>query len=130
MELSVRLQNNSELATSFVRFVCEQLNIEPQRISLIGCKLDGNLGLCIDESDTDFLVLVQEEDRNITSVFVTIAHELVHVKQYMKENLGHLLDSCTHIPYLERWWEKEAQEKSVELVKKYAGMIAESRNRV
>jgi len=62
-----------------------------------------------------YLILVKTANRNITEIYTTIAHELVHVKQYMYDNLGHLLDQHKP-PYDERWWEKEANLKAQELI--------------
>jgi len=44
---------------------------------------------------------------------------MIHVKQYMKENLGWFVDNRSYIPYLERWWEKEAFSGAVPLVEKF-----------
>jgi hypothetical protein len=108
------------LVERFTEFLCKELSINPTKITIASFHCKENLGLCIDETQTDFLILVREKDRNIGEIFTTIAHEMIHVKQYMKENLGWFLDNRSHIPYLERWWEREAFANAVPLVEKFA----------
>ena len=124
MILTTRLDNKYDrLANQFVKFLCRELCILPQHVAIIGYDLDDNCGMCFDESEGKFTILVKEEGRNIGQVFTTIAHEMIHVKQYMTQELGRLLDEQQHIPYMERWWEKEAREKSVPLVEKFSKKI-------
>ena len=104
----------------FISFLCSELNINPTRITIGSFCNDGSLGLCIDETETDFIILVKEQERDIGEIFTTIAHEMIHVKQYMQENLGWFLDNRSYIPYSERWWEEEAFAMSVPLVEKFA----------
>lgn len=107
----------------FVEFLCSELSVRPREISIIGTDLDDCLGQCIDIHNDSYLILVKEDGRNIGQVFTTIAHEMVHVKQYMTQGLGRLLDEQQHLPYMERWWEKEAHERAVPLVEKFAKNI-------
>jgi hypothetical protein len=86
--------------------------------------------LCIDESEDEFIILVKEQSRDLQDMFITIAHEMIHVKQHMKENLGWFLDNYGDIPYRERWWEKEAFDKSVPLVVKFAAHMINIQNNV
>lgn len=113
--------SNSRTVKSFVRFLCAELVIEPKRITVAEWEeLESNvIGLCIDESEDEFIILVKMQTRNMQEMLVTIAHEMIHVKQHMKENLGWFLDNRSHIPYLERWWEKEAFSNALPLYKKY-----------
>ena len=124
--------SNSAVVKSFVRFLCNELKIKPTRIivaELEDLKSD-TIGLCIDESDDEFIILVKENTRALSDILVTIAHEMIHVKQYMLQNLGWCLDNYGHIPYKERWWEKEAFAKSVLLVEKYAIHLTIARKNV
>jgi len=108
------------LVEKFTNFICSELDIRPTRITIAPYEDEAEiLGLCLDESETEFILLIKENDRNIGEIFTTIAHEMIHVKQYMKENLGWFLDNRSNIPYLERWWEKEAFENAVPLVEKF-----------
>ncbi len=108
------------LVEKFTNFLCGELDIAPTRITIAPYEDEAEiLGLCLDESETEFILLIKENDRDIGEIFTTIAHEMIHVKQYMKENLGWFLDNRSNIPYLERWWEKEAFGNAVPLVEKF-----------
>jgi hypothetical protein len=110
-----------KLVDEFVRFLCSELKVQPSKICIDSYDEDnGNLGLCIDQTHDEFLILVKYKDRNVEDVFITIAHEMVHVKQYMQENLGWFLDNRLRIPYHKRWWEQEAFAKAIPLVEKFA----------
>lgn len=113
--------SNSAVVKSFIRFLCTELKIKPKRIIIAELEdLKSNtIGLCIDESEDEFIILVKEATRALQDILITIAHEMVHVKQYIMQDLGWYLDRYAHIPYNERWWEKEAFAKSVLLVEKY-----------
>lgn len=113
--------SNPYIIKSFVQFLCYELNIKPKRITIAEWEeLEGNtIGLCIDESEDEFIILVKEQTRTLHEMLITIAHEMIHVKQYMLQHLGWFLDNHGHISYQERWWEKEAFRYSVPLVEKY-----------
>lgn len=74
--------------------------------------------MCFDMDVGHYMILIKTHNRNLTQIYTTLAHELVHVKQYMYDNLGYLLDSHKP-PYNERWWEKEANSKAEELILKF-----------
>jgi len=117
----ITFMKHDSLVEKFVNFICKELDIEPLKLTIASYDEDDNLnGLCMDESDSEFIILVKETDRNIGEIFTTIAHEMIHVKQYMKENLGWFLDNRKDIPYMDRWWEKEAFKDAVPLVEKFA----------
>jgi hypothetical protein len=110
-----------KLLEQFAQFLCVELSIRSVKVSIIPYEMDDNiLGLCLDITDTEFTIFVKETNRDIGCICTTIAHEMIHVKQYIKENLGWFLDNRAHIPYMERWWEKEAFSMSVPLVEKFA----------
>ena len=48
---------------------------------------------------------------------------MIHVKQYMTQDLGRLLDENADMPYEERWWEAEAFDNAVSLVEKFSKTI-------
>lgn len=113
--------SNPSLVEKFTKFLCQELDIRPSRVTVVPYELDDDiLGLCLDESDDEFIVFVKEKGRNIGEICTTIAHEMIHVKQHMKENLNWFLDHRKDIPYLDRWWEKEAFSGAVPLVEKFA----------
>jgi hypothetical protein len=117
----ITFMKHDSLVEQFVNFICKELSINPLKLTIASYDKDDNLnGLCMDESDNEFIILVKETDRNIGEIFTTIAHEMIHVKQYMKENLGWFLDNRKDIPYMDRWWEKEAFKDAVPLVEKFA----------
>jgi hypothetical protein len=119
--------SNPSLVEMLAKFLCDELDVTPSRLQIVPFEIDdsGDLGLCLDESDDEFIVFVKEKDRNIGEVFTTIAHEMIHVKQYMKENLNWFLHNHKDIPYMDRWWEKEAFANAVPLVTKFANTIKE-----
>jgi len=120
MSIEVQMKD-SRLVEKFTKFLCHELDVFPCRITVASHEADdGNLGLCIDETEDEFIILVKESNRNIGEVFTTIAHEMIHVKQYIKENLSWFLANRSNIPYMERWWEKEAFAGAVPLVEKFA----------
>lgn len=124
MNIIVELNNEyAPLAEKFVKFLCKELCILPREILIVDCEVKGNNGLCIDESEGKYIILVKQKDRDIGQIFTTIAHEMIHVKQYMTQGLGNLLDTQNDIPYFERWWEKEAQQNSVPFVEKFSKLI-------
>jgi hypothetical protein len=106
-----------------VKFLCDELRVFPREITIVSEDIDDALGLCIDVEPDAFLILVKESNRNVGEVLTTIAHEMIHVKQYMTQELGRLLDEQQHVPYEQRWWEREAYEKAVPLVEKFAKII-------
>lgn len=125
--LDIETTCSQELVERFVQFSCEQLNITPKQITVRGVDtLEGTNGFCYDETEDKFLIVVAEENRNLGQIFGTLAHEMVHVKQYMNQNLGYLLDHCQEIPYMERWWEKEAINMTGVLVKNFVKHINNS----
>jgi len=124
MTMNIKIQGLGEkLTQDFVYFCCKELDVQPDSIEIIGDDWAGeNTGLCIDLDEKDFLICVAVNDRNLTQIYTTIAHELVHIKQYMKQDLGSLLNKDKP-EYLDRWWEKEAREKSLDLVKKFVDIL-------
>jgi hypothetical protein len=128
MLLETEIKNGS-LVKVFVEFLCKELNILPKQIVIAPYDSDdGTLGVCIDESEDEFIILVKETNRNIGQIFNTVAHEMIHVKQYMKENLGQLMYTCSEIPYMDRWWEQEAYSKSTILLEKFTDLLQQNKN--
>lgn len=118
--LLTTLTPNPTLTQKFVLWLCDELCIQPDAVSVYGEPDMDVCGLCMDDSDTEFTILVKTGSRNVGEIFNTIAHEMIHVKQYMQQGLGQLLDNCSHIPYMQRWWEIEAFGQSGPLVEKFA----------
>jgi hypothetical protein len=116
----------SHTVLKFVNFMCEELDITPSQIIVAVLESGEALGLCIDLDPDRFLILV-DDDRPHANVFNTISHEMIHVKQYIKEDLGSLLDTCNDIPYMDRWWEKEAYENSSRYLEKFLINLKDSK---
>lgn len=68
--------------------------------------------------------------RDLVAVLQTIAHELVHVKQHMFDDLhkqyalNQKLPEDQKVPYRETWWEKEAYDREVPLVREFIESIS------
>ena len=121
MIISTQLHYSYErLVDPFVKFLCDELRVAPREVTIVSEDVEDGLGLCIDVEPDSFLILVKESGRRVDQVLTTIAHEMIHVKQYMTQELGRLLDEQKDVPYMDRWWEKEAYEKAVPLVEKFA----------
>jgi hypothetical protein len=113
--------DNEDLVKKFVTFCCNNLNVFPDQIIIEAeDELVGN-GICLDIEKGYYLILVKTINRNITEIFSTIAHELVHVKQYEFDDLNAALQ--TDAEYETCWWETEAREKSKELIAEFVKII-------
>lgn len=112
-----------KLTTHFTRFCCENLPAWPKSIEIVAEDkiVNDKSGLCIDIDEDNYLILISKKNKNISQIYTSIAHEMVHVKQFMYDNLGELLDKGYN--YDTCWWEQEARERSekilLEFVKKF-----------
>lgn len=110
------------LTENYLEFCCDELSVYPDFITIEATDTplkDGALGLCYEvEFKDEYYIIVYKGDRNITEIFDTISHEMIHVKQFMTQGLSQKIRE--HMPiYGERWWEKEAKKNSFALVQKY-----------
>jgi len=97
-----------------VNLFCTHLGIKcPTLLIYIDETIQAN-GICYQNNETEFMILLKD-GRTKSEMLVTLAHELVHVKQYLKDNLAGQWD--TSIPYNDRWWEQEAYVKESDLIK-------------
>lgn len=94
-----------------VKLFCEKLGIAQPRISIYADDTIVQNGMCYYDSN-EFLIFLKSGREN-GQTLVTLAHEMVHVKQFLLENLENTMDLS--IPYKDRWWEQEAFEKESEL---------------
>ena len=113
----------NDLAALFVKLICKDYGILPRKVSVEAHDLVGNNGMCFDEPDGKFTILVKD-NRDLGHMFTTIAHEMIHVKQYMTQNLGRLLDENVDMPYADRWWEEEDFSNAIQLVTRFTNLIA------
>ena len=118
---------DSSLTTNFINFCCDDLGVYPDLITVEGWDepfKDGALGLCYEvDAKEDYLIMVSKQDRNITEIYNTIAHEMIHVKQFMTQNLSKNLCQEHKPVYKERWYEVEADQNSFDMVKKYVDIL-------
>ena len=128
MEFIVEAKSNSvtkQYIESLIPSLLSQLKLGRSR-KLLHVILDKDLaehGLTMDmtEATGSYLVVIRP-DRNLTTVGMTLAHELVHVKQYARKEL---VDMCSGnyqmwnkvmyneniVGYRNLPWEKEAIER-------------------
>jgi|TARA_B110000977_G_C11045477_1_gene480369 hypothetical protein len=118
---------DTSLTTNFVNFCCDDLGVFPDFITVEGWDEpfnNGALGLCYEvDAKEDYLIMVSKEGRNVTQIYNTIAHEMIHVKQFMVQNLSKNLCQEHKPLYRDRWWEKEAKENSFDMVKRYVDIL-------
>lgn len=116
------------VVSTFVEFLCKELQISPRHITVetmdpsvyLSTK---TLGLVMDIEPEEFVIMVYEKHRNITQICNTIAHEMIHIKQFLYDNLNYWLHNSEDIPYMDCWWEVEAYSNSFGLVKKFTESI-------
>jgi len=91
----------------------EILNIQLPNLTIFTDETIKPFGAVYQNTPDDYMIVLKVQD-NEGRMIQTLAHEMVHVKQYLKDNLA---DHFTYdIPYMERWWEVEAYEKETELM--------------
>ena len=78
-------------------------------------------GSCHQNSQDEYCIFLKE--REFGHMLVTLAHELTHVKQYIKDNLAECYETVT--PYNDRWWEREAFEMESFLAQKMIEKVKE-----
>jgi hypothetical protein len=103
---------NIKIVKNAVNIICEALGISVPNLHIFTDQTIKHTGACYQNSDDEYMIVLKE-DRELGQILVTLAHEMVHVKQYMVDNLAEAWDAT--IPYMERWWEKEAYAREQEL---------------
>lgn len=104
---------NESFVKKAVKLFCDALSIDVPNLEIFTDETINRHGVCYHAGDNSFMILLLQRD--LGQMMVTLAHEMVHVKQYLIDNLEEKFDST--IPYMDRWWEKEAFEKEVTLTK-------------
>jgi hypothetical protein len=102
---------NANFVQKAVQLFCDSLGITPPNLEIFTDETIRPNGACYRNSDTDFMIVLK--NRNAGDMMITLAHEMVHVKQYLVDDLSEKFDDT--IPYMERWWEQEAFELEVAL---------------
>ena len=119
---------NEKLTKDFVEFCCKELEIEPDSITIDAYDetiKHPALGLCWQVEDHKYIIEVATKNRTLTEIYNTVAHELIHVKQFEVDDLEKYFVSINKPTYKERWWEIEAEKNSFDLVKKYVDILQE-----
>lgn len=106
-------RNQRKYAFSMAEYVCRKFHITPTiEINFRRMSNDENYGYCCELEDSEYEIDVKRT-LNMRTMLTTLAHELVHVKQY---ELGELKqDSETDIDYWDRPSEIEAHGREVGL---------------
>ena len=114
-------KKNEELG-EFAYRVLSALEVYQGEVTIIGSKVvDGGMGgYCSTDTDYDDIIIeIAKEDFSEEELKLHLAHELVHAKQYIKQELsedGRLWYGKEYdLPYSELPWEKEAYAKEKEL---------------
>jgi hypothetical protein len=82
-------------------------------------RMKGYEGTCIDGDEREYFIEVNK-DQSFENFCVTICHEMVHVKQYVRKELfSDVIFYKTREEYLNLPWEIEAYEKQEILFKKW-----------
>jgi hypothetical protein len=105
-------RNQRKYAESMAAFVCNKFDISPN-IEINFCRMtnDANYGYACHLDDDDYEVEIKRSLR-MRDMLTTLAHELVHVKQYVK---GEMPDSITAGDYWDRPHEIEAHGRELGL---------------
>lgn len=72
----------------------------------------------------EFIGKSRDGKRNLAAVITTIAHEMIHIKQFLFNDLGKALCEKHDLSYRDTWWEREAWEGQEHLVRKFIDAIS------
>ena len=109
--------NQRKYAESMAVYVCRKFGMTPNIvISFKRMTNDPNYGYCCDLEDNDYEVEIKRSLR-MRDMLTTLAHELVHVKQYVK---GEMPESISEGDYWDRPHEIEAHGRETGLFIRWA----------
>ena len=81
--------------------------------------MEGYEGTCLDTDERVYEIDVNKK-QSLQNILVTICHEMVHVKQFVRKELySECIFYKTHDEYLNLPWEVEAYTKQEELYQKW-----------
>ena len=110
-------RNQRKYAFSMAEFVCRKFNISPTiEINFKRMSKDPNYGYCCDLDDGEFEIDIKRTLR-LRDMLTTLAHELVHVKQYVN---GEMPADITEGDYWDRPHEIEAHGRETGLFIRWA----------
>ena len=111
-------QYQRDYAVSIAEFVCQKFNIEPTvEICLREMANDNNYGYCCDLEDNEYEIEVKRGMR-LRTLLTTIAHEMIHVKQYVEGTLDHSAEA--DMDYWDRPSEIEAHGREIGIFIRWA----------
>lgn len=109
--------NQRKYAESMAVYVCRKFGITPNiQISFKRMSNDANYGYACDLEDNDYEIEIKRSLR-MREMLTTLAHELVHVKQYVK---GEMPESIIQGDYWDRPHEIEAHGRETGLFIRWA----------
>lgn len=112
---------DSNLIEQYVEHFCQILEIEIPKLLIFVDDTILPTGACYENEPGDYMIVLKAR-ADEGQMVVTLAHEMVHVKQFLCDDLAARFD--TAIPYDERWWEQEALDKERMLIKSLVEHIA------
>lgn len=95
-----------------IRLFCDALGISVPTLLIYTDETITQNGICFQIYPDEFMILLKG-GRSDSDMLITLAHEMVHVKQFLVDDLKKHFSA--DVPYHGRWWEQEAYEKEVEL---------------
>ena len=105
-------------AYSMAEFVCNKFNINPDiEISFRRLTNDRSVGGCIRVDNHEYEIDIKRSLR-LRDLLTTLAHELVHVKQYEFGEIDH--EAERDIDYFDRWSEVDAHGRETGLFIRWA----------
>lgn len=109
----------------YVEYFCQLLCIDIPKLFIFVDEELQSTGVCYENEPGDYMIVLKDQKEE-GQMIVSLAHELVHVKQYIRNGLAKCFDST--IPYMERWWEQEAYEKESVLIKALINHVKNGNN--
>ena len=111
-------RNQRKYAFSMAQYVCEKFNVNPTvEINFRLMSNDENYGYCTELEDSEYEVDIKRT-LNMRTMLMTLAHEMVHVKQY---ELGELTqDNEAGMDYWDKPSEIEAMGREAGLFIRWA----------
>ena len=104
-------QYQRDYAVSIAEFVCQKFDIEPTvEIQIRAMGGDDNYGYCCNLEDNEYEIEVKR-DLKLRTLLTTIAHEMIHVKQYTQGTMDHKTEA--DMDYWDRPSEIEAHGREI-----------------
>ena len=111
-------RTQQKYAFSMASFVCQKFSITPTiEINFRRMSKDPNYGYCCHLDDNEFEIDIKRTLR-LRDMLTTLAHELVHVKQYVENTLDHGAEE--EMEYWDRPSEIEAHGRETGLFIRWA----------